>query len=138
MGSLLRNKSWPRTLTKSMAYFPDLWAAPDQRILVGWLEKDQPFNRGHIKASFITKLESLYRSRVRQTRGFHVCSLCNGGPFGLPARSGDRDLLLGSAEIDVHDKTGTTYSAPDLLYHYILEHDYAPPEKFIRAVEELP
>jgi len=47
-------------------------------------------------------------------------------------------LKLGSAEIRVVGQDGTVYAAPDLIYHYVVVHDYRPPEEFIQAVMETP
>jgi len=30
------------------------------------------------------------------------------------------------------------YAAPDLIYHYVVEHHYCPPDEFIQAVLEGP
>lgn len=42
-------------------------------------------------------------------------------------------LRVGSAEIRVFYQ-GKTYAAPNLLYHYVVEHHYQPPSEFIEAV----
>jgi hypothetical protein len=43
-------------------------------------------------------------------------------------------LLLGSAEIRVISNTGVIYAAPNLIYHYVHAHSYAPPAGFVEAV----
>jgi len=44
-------------------------------------------------------------------------------------------IRLGFAEIRVLSEDGkTSYAAPNIIYHYILEHEYKPPTKFIEAV----
>jgi len=45
-----------------------------------------------------------------------------------------KELLLGSAEIEIKDPSGQLYVVPDLIYHYITEHQYLPPPEFVRAV----
>jgi hypothetical protein len=45
---------------------------------------------------------------------------------------------LGNGEI--HVSAGGiywTYSAPTLIYHYILRHQYLPPKEFLDAVDRL-
>lgn len=43
--------------------------------------------------------------------------------------------MLGSAEIRVIDVDNKTiYASPDLILHYIINHNYLPPDNFIRAV----
>ena len=48
-------------------------------------------------------------------------------------RRGDEELRLGSAEIRVFGREEGTYAAPDLIYHYVVDHHYLPPEEFIKA-----
>lgn len=43
-------------------------------------------------------------------------------------------MWLGSAEIRVKAKDGRIYAAPNLIYHYVAEHDYDPPKEFIEAL----
>jgi len=43
-------------------------------------------------------------------------------------------LNLGSAEIRVKGANGVVYGAPNLVYHYVVAHDYLPPAAFIDAV----
>lgn len=47
-------------------------------------------------------------------------------------------LLLGSGEIRVFNSAGDVFAAPNLIYHYILQHHYRPPDEFLRAVEHGP
>ena len=42
--------------------------------------------------------------------------------------------MLGSAEIRVVSDEGQLYAAPNLIYHYVASHNYAPPSEFVRAV----
>jgi hypothetical protein len=47
-------------------------------------------------------------------------------------------MLLGSAEIRVPGKDGKVYAAPNLIYHYIKDCGYLPPQEFIDAVALMP
>jgi len=40
----------------------------------------------------------------------------------------------GNGEVWVEGRDGLTYVAPALVLHYVVEHDYAPPQAFIDAV----
>ncbi len=42
-----------------------------------------------------------------------------------------------SAEIRVLGKNGKSYAAPNLIYHYIKDCGYFPPQEFIDAVKAL-
>jgi hypothetical protein len=74
---------------------------------------------------------------VNPTRGFHGCHLC---PREYPFRSsrnGD-ELSLGSAEIRAFSNRGAIFAAPNLIYHYVADHRYKPPEEFTDALREGP
>jgi hypothetical protein len=45
-------------------------------------------------------------------------------------------VLLGSAEAWISDHRGTVYAAPNLIYHYVRDVGYLPPEEFVEAVVE--
>lgn len=118
-----------------MVYHKDLSTnSPGEPIRVGWLDRCQTFTQGPTDGTFLGKLKALYNFRVRQTRGFHVCPFCEERRFGLPVEMNGKMLMLGSAEIEVADESGSIYAAPDLIYHYIVDHGYLPPPEFIRAV----
>src|SRR5262249_33771499 len=119
-----------------MSFFPDLctitMAASGEHVrAVGWLARRHPFPTGDVSASFLRRLKSFAkRWRLNSEalgfgvfRGLHTCELCGGcrmhGNFGVPAG----DLL---------------YVAPEMIVHYIEEHEYAPPSEFIEAVLAAP
>jgi hypothetical protein len=101
---------------------------------VGWLDRGRSFNSGTADPDFLLRLKRFYTRRVRQTRGFHLCPFCNERRFGVPIEIDGTELLLGSAEIEVKDTGGKVYVAPDLIYHYITDHQYLPPPEFVAAV----
>jgi hypothetical protein len=45
-----------------------------------------------------------------------------------------RTLALGSAELWVFDAHEQVYRAPNLIYHYVADHHYQPPDVFIQAL----
>jgi len=49
-------------------------------------------------------------------------------------RDDGSDVPLGHAEIWVEREDGTQIAAPNLVYHYVTEHQYRPPDYFIDAV----
>jgi hypothetical protein len=89
---------------------------------IGWLDRKRPFPTGKTSKEFRAKLKQLCRRPVKQTRGFLPCYFCKG-----------RDRPHGSAEIRVAG-AGKVYAAPTLVHHYVVAHDYRPPEEFIAAV----
>ena len=47
--------------------------------------------------------------------------------------------MLGSAEVRVFAPNGASaFAAPNLIYHYVSVHQYAPPEAFIEALKAGP
>jgi hypothetical protein len=118
-----------------MVFYRDLDTNSSERVIrIGWLNREQPFSQGFADPAFMDKLKLFYESRVRQSRGFHICPFCEARQFGISTEMSGKTLILGSAEIEVKDEQGRVFVAPDLLYHYITEHHYLPPKEFIEAV----
>ena len=109
---------------------------------VGWLAANQSFSAGKPLTDFLLKLEKIIASQdlvnvhVNQIRGVHPCSLsssCKGIVIG------GGKIGLGSSEIWIPSAAdGKQYFAsPSLIFHYIRDHNYIPPEEFIEAVEKM-
>jgi len=111
-------------------YFPDLHIEElhfgVKAIKVGWLDSTQPYKKAGDDprtlekiAALITKLEEIGPAVF--TRGFHVCPFC-------------RDKTS-STQFTIKIGDGKTfYDAPHMIIHYMLAHDYMPPQEFIDAV----
>jgi hypothetical protein len=114
---------------------PDLSPHGDspRRLNVGWLENGHPFPQGKVPDKFA---ERLFRMclKSRKTRGFHLCPFCPQSPKAKTYSHKGKDISFGSGEIAVRGKHWKTYVAPDLIYHYVVEHQYKPPDEFIEAV----
>jgi hypothetical protein len=122
-------------------YFPDL--SPYQYIArtsgpnvlnVGWLDAEHLYSRQRASEELLDALFEICSRRVNKTRGFHLCPFCVSQSFGVTASRKAESLTLGSAEIWVEAKDGKIYAAPNLIYHYVAEHDYCPPQEFIDAL----
>ena len=97
----------------------------------GWLAKGSPIPRGPSLPEFVERLRVLCDSASESAEalnwpvsaGFHACEFCeayhSGGNIGVP----DRDVL---------------FVAPDMIVHYVGEHEYAPPRAFVDAVLRCP
>ncbi|CCE06205.1 hypothetical protein BRAS3843_1640015 [Bradyrhizobium sp. STM 3843] len=126
---------------KTVTYFADLtpysYGAADtsaaSTLNVGWLAAGVDFPRKLAEPQFVDRLWRFCQVSVGQTRGLHKCELCCSFDGNLAQKNGER-LLLGSAEIRVVSDRGELFAAPNLIYHYVVQHDYAPPMEFVRAV----
>lgn len=100
---------------------------------VGWLAKDIDYPKAsQPDPRFVERLWQFCRVSVGQTRGLHRCELCCSRDANVAQRDGD-ELLLGSAEIRVIAGNGKLYAAPNLIYHYVVFHNYSPPQEFVDA-----
>ncbi len=101
---------------------------------VGWLDKKHTYVQGKTSDEFQTRLLEFCAYPVVRTRGFHECEFCESSiSQPICVQMGDRKIGLGSAEIRVF-YNGRVYAAPNLIYHYVVEHQYKPPDEFIEAV----
>jgi hypothetical protein len=102
---------------------------------IGWLDKSYHYKQGNVDSKVTEKILKLTSVKLMMTRGFHVCNLCISAKNSpLIVKYGDEELKLGFAEIRVFGKENKIYAAPNLIYHYIKEHNYQPPDEFIEAV----
>lgn len=128
-----------------MPYFPDLSSYPNvdpglglRVFSVGWLAKGKPFRRGPVPLAFVHELRLLAQHTENPTRQWHVCEFCE-RPIDIIASNPAYETVWesfrsGHAEIHVCAANKTVYCAPDLILHYIAEHQYRPPDEFIEAV----
>ena len=103
---------------------------------VGWLDDRHGYPTGSVDEEVLDILFRLCtEERRNQTRGFHRCQLCSrADEYPTRVVRGEREALLGSAEIRVSGSDGIAYAAPDMIYHYIVDHGYLPPREFLDAL----
>ena len=126
-----------------MAHFDDLtpytYSVGEPHLLnIGWLASPHPFPRGPVPFTFAIRLRKLAESPVRMMRGLHYCDLCVPPRDIIRVDASYRDVWelnrCGSGEVRVRDSKGISYAAPALIWHYIAEHQYQPPQGFVDAV----
>jgi hypothetical protein len=100
---------------------------------IGWLASGVNFQTAPPDPQFVERLWRFCKISVGQTRGLHVCEMC-GSRESNAVRRNEEELLLGSAEIRVVGIQGQLYAAPNLIYHYVVVHNYSPPAEFVDAV----
>jgi Tetratricopeptide repeat len=127
-----------------MAYFEDLsdyayfarhFPSPSKNI--GWLERGHEFKPEVPSAETLELLWNFCTISAVQSRGTHLCDLCD-PPARVDCERNGLSLRLGSSEIRVFSLTGTVYAAPTLIFHYVSVHHYRPPEEFLDAMREGP
>lgn len=116
---------------KDDPYMPEEVPCP---LNVGWLDIKHTFETETPSEELLEALFDKCTQPVNKTRGYDKCQFCKSRAFGLETARKDKSLVLGSAEIRVRGKDGEVYAAPDLIYHYVAEHHYKPPQEFIDAL----
>lgn len=104
---------------------------------VGWLDEFHDFPKGKLSSNILFELLSLCDTPINQTRGFHNCPFCHKDlDNSIHVLISGQKIYLGSAEIWIKGNKNIIYACPDLIVHYIVEHNYSPPQDFIDAVSD--
>ena len=102
---------------------------------IGWLEGSGDITKGKVSQKFLDNLWEYVKCPIYQTRGLHCNETLDKAGSYFKAVYNGCEIKLGDAEIRVIDKQNAcVYAAPNLILHYIISHDYLPPEQFINAV----
>jgi hypothetical protein len=100
---------------------------------IGWLNSDD-YPHGRCSPEVLRRLAKLIlREQVNVLRCTSPCSIC--GRDGITVNFEGLRLFLGAGELwipSVDHKV--TYASPDLIWHYVHDHEYRPPVQFIDAV----
>lgn len=105
----------------------------------GWLDRSEIFPQGETSQEFRDALTEHIRYSAVQTLGRHQCNLCNERGHRVRVQLEDGSVIpLGSCEIFVFADNGMIYAAPNLIYHYVMDCEYLPPDPFIEAVVRSP
>jgi len=126
-------------------YYPDLSPYtyfrdhPSAKLLtVGWLDAEHDFKKGRVPREIVRKILTLCFDPINATRGFHQSPFHPPNPEGYIVELNGKKMRLGSAEIRIEGQNEIVYAAPNLIYHYIKDCNYLPPEPFIEAVNAMP
>jgi len=94
----------------------------DNHVNIGWLDDKNDYSTGIFpeKIELLKKLKTIRPSNG--TKGSHTCQICG-------KRLGSSEYIIKGDNIYYH--------TPDSISHYIIEHDYKPPQEFIDAVMKL-
>ncbi|WP_108651043.1 DUF7919 family protein [Dongshaea marina] len=129
--------------------YPEL-SPSDDKLLVGWLDNKNDYQTGSTPIGLLDIIFDLCKtSRYEVFRSMTPCQICYSTmesireatfsgcgieKYAVHSKSGER-ILLGSSTI-IFQFEDRKYVAPDLIWHYISEHNYLPPKEFINAVYE--
>lgn len=120
------------------SYLPEEIPANFPALNVGWLERGEEFPTGSTSDEFAAGLIRLIKDHPRaRTRGWHSCSLPHGDfrlPYPLRVEVDGQAVTLGAAEVRLIGADQRIFIAPDLIYHYVIDHQYLPPKEFVEAV----
>jgi hypothetical protein len=127
-----------------MSYYKDLslysYHGNELSLNIGWLSGSEELVAGETPVEFQERLHRfcLDENLVKVMRGFQECEFC-----GLSSSEWGRNhpiygenaglMSIGDGEIRVIGRD-VVYAAPALIYHYVVEHHYRPPQEFIDAV----
>ena len=127
-----------------MTYFPDLspyeyCGLKDDDVIptvnVGWLDNSKPYPQGFTSELFKEKLFQFCQrdNAILFCLGYHECQFCENPFFPLEVKRGEIITRLGNGEIRVIGQK-VIYAAPTMIYHYVVAHNYLPPQEFVDAV----
>jgi len=130
-------------------YIPDLsgyspqWGDEEKEmnlIAIGWLSKAHHYNNGKVMPNFLRRLEDFCLKPMIQNFAIETCNLCREEEFvNFVTSAGKKIRLYGTYEIRIPSlDRSKIYAAPDFIIHYIVIHNYKPPDEFIDAVLNAP
>jgi len=102
-------------------------------LAVGWIE-EAGFTTGAVPEELVEALIAAYPAKIIPdgTRGIHTCTFCEVEMPKVEWKGEKVDVVGYGHYLVLYEKA--VYMAPALLLHYILDHDYCPPQIFTDAV----
>lgn len=131
------------TLTKVDENGVKTYWADENVVNVGWLEAGYEFKTGACNSQLLETILELCEKPIALFGGHHICDFCYGEDYDWPpppqhyVLNNGKPVYLGNGEIEVTGEDGKRFRAPTLIYHYITEHNYLPPEEFLQALARL-
>jgi hypothetical protein len=138
---------------KSFDYFLDLSSYEVEEGIVmpevlniGWLSKEIKFQEGNSSEDFIRKLKRIIEISTSTSlnlvmgrwRGISACPLCGIPSYNILMNWEQRERKRGieRAELWIPSicRQETYYSSSTYIAHYIMHHNYLPPDEYIESV----
>lgn len=104
-------------------------------LAVGWRRDVPEVCTGDVPESFIERLWVFCNCPSYLWSGAIGCVFCDpssDNPIEVVYRN--QPVLLGLGEIRVFGCNGRIFASPDMIFHYVSDHKYKPPDEFINAV----
>ncbi|WP_369200673.1 hypothetical protein [Streptomyces sp. PU-14G] len=105
---------------------------------IGWLGPEIEFTKGETSDTFREGLQELcVNHSCNRMRGYQACRLGHtreNFEYPVTVRLDSKNFPLGNGEIRVASQGRRLLIAPNLVLHYVTEHNYLPPQEFIEAV----
>ena len=127
-------------------YLPDLEIYPSGEHrskltakAVGWLDANHPYPKGNSTDIFVQNLWHRCKNPPIKHFGYHVCGLCghDENNWGIRIDNGQEQFDVGNGDIIVFGQEDI-YVAPNMIYHYVVNHNYQPPDSFVIATLNSP
>ena len=127
-----------------MTYFPDLtpcdygpFSRLEPVLAVGWLDPPFDFPRGTVKRAVRDRLQELLSDPWSPILflGVHNCGFCEHPAVSYSEDADDQPC--GAINVFIPGRQ-VVFLVPDLILHYIDEHQYCPPPAFTDAVAACP
>ena len=111
-----------------------LSSADPPMIAVGWLDRAHPYAVQTPSHHFLTRLQVFCTHINISSMGIHECEFCPQLISTIYVQNGRQRQQLGSGIMLAFGQRNRIYAAPDLVYHYVRDHQYAPPNEFVQAI----
>lgn len=116
----------------------------DEVLNIGWLEKGHEYTKGYVDEKILTKLKDLigkvsFTQPETRYMGYHNCDFCTYTEQDRPSITWQGlDVILSRLVIWIPSPITSDlyYAFPDLMYHYIKDHNYRPPDEFLVALKQ--
>ncbi len=98
-------------------------------VAIGYLSIDEEFEKGEVSTNFLTKLKVLWgEGIILGSLGSHECEFCiDEDNYEKRGKSSSEKEL-----VDRENKI--RYIFPEMIFHYITEHNFKPSNEFIEFV----
>ena len=97
-------------------------------VAIGYLDITEEYKRGYVPQKFIDKLRILFNEGISiATMGFHECEFCIDEERKDRGKSSSEKTLR-------DDENKIKYIFPEMIFHYIEEHNFKPSDEFITFI----